>query len=303
MTNSAKDVVHVLIMVGVVAVCGGVSAQPERPDPTGSEGFDWCREARHRPTDMTCFRCFTQKLDACDSLNSRATQLICAGASWLDYWFCQQRIPDGRAGDILLNWIANGSGEKYILFPPEQLVQADVDDLSRDQTLLYDTLNYFQDQLDFLDDFETDVRKVSQFALNVENTGDAELGVGVLLADDGGTHYRTLDRVVLGDAATDMPELVQGLADADIGSTKSLTIDWTGLEGFVGQSVMLLVEARFPGQPAPVVLSVIPIRLSDSYDLNGDGTFDTLDRNEAMNRFSSGEMGYDEMQRIVNAEK
>ncbi|HED53037.1 MAG TPA: hypothetical protein ENJ00_02395 [Phycisphaerales bacterium] len=202
-----------------------------------------------------------------------------------------------------MNWIANGSGEKYILFPPEQLVQADVDDLSRDQTLLYDTLNYFQDQLDFLDDFETDVRKVSQFALNVENTGDAELGVGVLLADDGGTHYRTLDRVVLGDAATDMPELVQGLADADIGSTKSLTIDWTGLEGFVGQSVMLLVEARFPGQPAPVVLSVIPIRLSDSYDLNGDGTFDTLDRNEAMNRFSSGEMGYDEMQRIVNAEK
>ena len=136
-----------------------------------------------------------------------------------------------------------------------------------------------------------DVRSPYTFVLTLEHTtGNEILDVVVPSMVDGG---------LVPVWFKDVGELVFNTSGV---SSYVVTIDPQKVN-FYGPISSVAVMVRDGETGVGLDAKAFTVHVVDSFDLNEDGVFDNLDRNEAMNRYSAGEMNYDEMQKIVNADK
>jgi len=134
-----------------------------------------------------------------------------------------------------------------------------------------------------------DTRSMFEFAVIVhgEQSQAEQIGVYTLNADG---QLDRLERVVV--------SLLGEVFAANVWTIAFKASDLHEQNGFAVAIVALHdSETRYPVRVKPFVLE-----MTDSYDLNGDGSFDDLDRGIAMNKHAAGEISYKEMAAIVNAE-
>jgi len=274
---------RVVLAAGLVAACSSTGGQPDRMLPVDSDEEDKCVKAQTNPSDVNCWACLTQRLLKCDAdfTPGGASHDICTTKASESYDRCIAQegerpggVGEGKRARVRIDLVEEesqrGKAQQADVRQPHTVIVR-VSELVDPSLIKIGYVGSVENEAALVPLRHT---KKTQWQVLLEEDPNAFDNASPTLVEEMREYTSRGFHITMHFDASDLPARKPGIF------VLTLTNPETGY---------------------PQDVAAFTLVLTDSYDLNSDGTFDDLDRGIAMNRHAAGEMDYNEMAKIVNA--